>query len=116
MALDEGDGALLYGSFETGRGAYRLIAEILSTTGDYLDLAATTLPSRRSDAPGFDRLLLAARPAELAARASASMPAPLAGGSLGLSYVAERRDDISYRTVSGHYGRTLFERVSFQAS
>ena len=113
---DEGDGALLYGSFETGRGAYRLTAEVLSTTGDYLDLAATTLPTRLSDAPGFDRLLLAARPAELAARASASMPAPLAGGSLSVSYVAERREDVRYRTVSGYYGRTLFERVSFQAS
>jgi outer membrane usher protein len=112
-----GIGRLGYASLETGVGAFRLIAEVIGTSSAYADLAAITSPQYRPGRPGSGLLALAIRPAALTVRASASLPAPLIGGNVNVSYAEEkRRDADDYRTLAAYYGRTLNERLSVQTS
>ena len=110
-----GSGALFYAGAETGSGPFRLTFETRRTTRYFFDLAALT--TRVSSRFGRFGSLTALLPPRASDRATVSVPTPVIGGLVSVSYAREtRRGERTIQTASLYYSRTLSSAMSVSVS
>lgn len=102
-------GGFLYFSYEGQWRDIRFTADASRSVGNYLDLAALSLPAPDARFFTAGRLLSAVLPPRRTQRVTVSAPLPMLSGSLAFNFAnEERRGEGSFRIASASFDRSIF--------